>query len=181
MKNKLKSIKVKVFYDKNVRRVTKKDSEEVMISEGLDFPNFLNSIFSSYPDLQKRFPPGTLGFLLNGKAPKEYDILKYDDKMEFVYVNPEHTREKIESQLTDIIRYYQIDITLEEIKEMIFNEDGQEDFNKLIDIFTGKIGGDVNEINAVLQIVNAAWNYFPHKALKGLSPIEKIELTKIKT
>lgn len=30
------------------------------------------------------------------------------------------------------------------------------------------------ELENVLEIVNEAWNYFPHKILGGLSPAEKL-------
>ena len=75
MKN-LKPIKVKIFYDENLKKITGKDSEEIIISENLNFAMFLNFIFSFYPEITKRFIPGTLGFLLNGKPPKENDVLK---------------------------------------------------------------------------------------------------------
>ena len=50
------------------------------------------------------------------------------------------------------------------------------DFNKLIELFVSKINsGNLDEINEVLKFVNAVWNYFPHKSLKGLSPVEKLK------
>jgi hypothetical protein len=78
-----------------------------------------------------------------------------------------------------IINYYQVDTTFKEIKDTVFNEDGQEDFNKLIKLFVSKINsGNLDEINEVLKFVNAVWNYFPHKCLKGLSPVEKVKVSK---
>ncbi len=35
-------------------------------------------------------------------------------------------------------------------------------------------GGDASELSNVLELVTDAWNYFPHKALNGLSPAEKL-------
>jgi len=98
MKN-LKPIKVKVFYDKELKMVTGKDSEESIVSENLNFINFLNFIFSSYPTIPKRFIPGTLGFLLNGRAPKENDILKDGDKLEISVLEIGDIRKRIESQV----------------------------------------------------------------------------------
>lgn len=86
MENFLKSIKVKIFYDDNVKKITGKDFKEAVVSENLNFAYFLNFIFSSYPEIQKKFAPGILGFLLNGKLPKENDILKNGDKLEIMVV-----------------------------------------------------------------------------------------------
>ena len=171
-----KPIKIKISYDKELKRITGKDFEEAVVPENLNFIDFLDFIFSSYPEISKRFIPGTLAFSLNGKKPKENDILKDGDGLEISVFSIEDIREKIESEVREIINYYQIDTTFEEIKEMVFNENGQEDFNKLIELFVSKINsGDLDKINEVLKFVNAVWNYFPHKSLKGLSPIEKIK------
>ena len=35
-------------------------------------------------------------------------------------------------------------------------------------------GGDASELSNVLELVTDAWNYFPHKALGGISPAEKL-------
>jgi len=158
-----KPIKVKIFYDEELKKITGKDSEETIASEGINFVTQLYFIFSSYPEIQKKFPPGQLGFLLNGKAPQKNDVLKNGDKLEFLIFKIEDIRKDIEFQLRGIINYYQIDTTFEEIKEMVFNEDGREDFKKIVRLFTSKINGDnLNEINDILKFVNAGWNYFPH-------------------
>jgi hypothetical protein len=172
MKN-LKSIKIKIFYDENLKKITGKDFEEAVVSENLNFAMFLNFIFSSYPIIPKRFIPGTLGLLLNGIVPKEEDILKDGDKLEISVMKIEDTRREIENQVRAIIDYYKVDITFEKIKEMVFIENDQKDFNNLIEVFAGKIA-NLDELNAVLQVINAIWNYFPHKSLNGLCPTEKI-------
>lgn len=173
---KLKPIKIKVFYDKELKKITRKDFEEAMVSENLNFAQFLNFIFSSYPVILKRFIPGTLGFLLNGRETKENDILKDGDKLEIKAFRIEEIRKRLESQVIDIINYYQVDTTFEELERAVFNEGGQEDFNKLTEIFVNQIkSGNLDEINEVLKFVNAIWNYFPHKSLKGLAPVEKIK------
>lgn len=175
----LKPIKVKVFYDEALKEVTGKDFEEVMISEGLDFTNFLNFIFASYPKIPKRFIPGTLAFLLNNKTPKETDILKDGDILKIFEMKIEDVRKIIESQLREIIAYYQVDTTFEEIKEIVYNENGQKDFNNLIERFVSKIkSNNLDEINEILKFVNAVWNFFPHKSLNGLSPVEKLKSIK---
>ena len=81
--NILKSIKVKICYNKDLKMITHRDFEDAVVSEGLVFVNFLNFIFTSYPDIINKFPPGTLGFTLNGKVPKVDDVLKDGDILEF--------------------------------------------------------------------------------------------------
>lgn len=170
---KLNPIKVKIFYDENLRKITGKDFEEAIVSENLSFPMFLNFIFSSYPEITKKFIPGTLALLLNGKAPKEDDILKEGDQIELKGIKIEDIRRKIEGQIREIIDYYKIDTTFEKIKEKVFNENDQKDFNDLIRLFAEKIR-NLDELNTVLEVVNGLWNYFPHKRLNGLSPTEKL-------
>ncbi|OGZ63847.1 MAG: hypothetical protein A3A98_00985 [Candidatus Staskawiczbacteria bacterium RIFCSPLOWO2_01_FULL_40_39] len=82
--NFLQHIKVRICYDKELKMITKKDFENAIVSEGINFVTFLHFIFSSYPDITKKFPPGTLGFKLNGKAPGGYDILQDGDILELV-------------------------------------------------------------------------------------------------
>lgn len=82
--NFLRPIKVKIFYDENLKKITEKDFEEAIISEGLSFVNFLYFIFSSYSEIQKRFSPGKLGMLLNEKPPAEFDILKDGDEIKLI-------------------------------------------------------------------------------------------------
>ena len=61
---------------------------------------------------------------------------------------------------------------MDDVKEVIYNEEDQDDLTKAISMFdTGKIFG---ELENILELTNDAWNYFPHKILKGLSPAEKI-------
>jgi hypothetical protein len=35
-------------------------------------------------------------------------------------------------------------------------------------------GGDISELNNILELISDAWNYFPHKSINGLSPMEKL-------
>jgi len=81
MKEFPKPIKIKIFYDENLKKITGKDFEEAIVSEGLSFANLLYFIFSSYPEIQKRFPPGKLGLLLNNQPPKDFDILRDGDEI----------------------------------------------------------------------------------------------------
>jgi hypothetical protein len=91
-------------------------------------------------------------------------------------------RKEIEQTLTDILqetdptsprlRQAGNNFTLEDVKELIYNEEDNDDFHKLIVMFDR--GGDASELSNVLELVTDAWNYFPHKILDGISPAEKI-------
>lgn len=81
-------------------------------------------------------------------------------------------RKEIEKELIDLLENSGSEFTLEEIKEIIYNEKGNNEFSKIISIFDK--GQDLKELNNILQLLNDAWNYFPHKCLNGLCPMEKI-------
>ena len=60
--------------------------------------------------------------------------------------------------------------TLQDVKDTIYNEEDNDDMMKVVAMFDR--GGDASELGSVLELVTDAWNYFPHKALGGISPAE---------
>lgn len=80
----LKPITVTLLYDKKIRRITGKRSEPAVVNEGMPFILMLSFIFKSYPEIEKRYPPGTLGLKVNGKPPQDFDILSDGDKVELL-------------------------------------------------------------------------------------------------
>lgn len=80
-------------------------------------------------------------------------------------------RQEIEQDLTDLLKETGSDFTLGDIKEIIYNETEQNDLAKMIPMFDTGQGGV--ELNNIMEMVVDAWNYFPHKALGGISPAEK--------
>lgn len=81
-------------------------------------------------------------------------------------------RKDIEKELLELLKETKSDFGLENIKEIIYNEDGQDDLTKVIAMFDR--GQGLSEMNEILEVINDAWNYFPHKCLDGLYPMEKI-------
>ncbi|OGL66841.1 hypothetical protein A3F52_05145 [Candidatus Uhrbacteria bacterium RIFCSPHIGHO2_12_FULL_47_11] len=91
-------------------------------------------------------------------------------------------RKEIEQGLTDMLketdptsprlRRGKEQFTLQDVKDVIFHEEDNDDMMKVIAMFDR--GGDATELENVLELVNDAWNYFPHKVLGGLSPAEKL-------
>lgn len=81
-------------------------------------------------------------------------------------------REEIEKELLDLLEETKSDFGLDDIKVIIYNEDGQDDLTKVIAMFD--CGQGLSEMSAILEVINDAWNYFPHKCLDDLCPMEKI-------
>jgi len=81
-------------------------------------------------------------------------------------------RKEIERELVDMLKETKSDFGLDDIKEIIYNEDGQDDLTDVVAMFD--IGQGLTELENILEIINDAWNYFPHKILNGLSPAEKL-------
>lgn len=168
-----KPIKVKIYYDDNLEKITGKKFEEAAVSENMEFRMMLHYIFSSYPKIPEKFIPTTLGFSLNGKLPQNDTILSDGDELQLVGYTIEKVREGIKEKIEKIILQYRIDLDFDAIERMIYEEKNKNDFNNLNDAFAEKIS-DINKLNEVLRIVNAAWNCYPHKCLENLSPMEKL-------
>ncbi len=81
-------------------------------------------------------------------------------------------RREIEGELINLLKVARSGFNLEDIKDIIFNENSHDCITDIIAMFdTGQGGVGMHDI---LEIVNDAWNYFPHKILNGLSPAEKV-------
>ena len=83
-------------------------------------------------------------------------------------------RKEIEQELVVMLKEVESSFSLQDIKDVIFNEEDNDDMMKIVAIFDR--GGGTSEIENALEIATDAWNYFPHKTLNGLSPAEKIVL-----
>jgi hypothetical protein len=94
-------------------------------------------------------------------------------------------RKEIEQELTDMLKETESDFTLDHVRDAIFYEEETDDMMKVVAMFdpssrtqgvhygAGR-GGDASELSNILELVNDAWNYFPHKVIGGLSPAEKL-------
>ncbi len=81
-------------------------------------------------------------------------------------------RKEVEKELLEMLKETESDFGLDDIKEIIYNEDGQDSLTDIIAMFD--TGQGAAELQNVLELVNDAWNYFPHKVIDGLSPAEKL-------
>ncbi len=81
-------------------------------------------------------------------------------------------RKEIEEELLEMLKETGSDFTLKDIKDVIYNEEGQDDLTKIIAMFDR--GGGAAEIENILELAGDAWNYFPHKIIGGISPAEAL-------
>ncbi len=88
MKELLGEQKITITYDKTLQLITDRESEECIISNRVPFFFILTSVLESYPEMQKRFPPGSLGFAINGKPPEVNTLLKDGDIIHFSIPSP---------------------------------------------------------------------------------------------
>ena len=87
-----RSIKITVFYDSTLQKITGTESDPVFMSEWSTFVYLLKNVFISYPEIEKKYPPGQLGFIINGKPPTNPTTPLFDgDKVEFI-VSPTFSR-----------------------------------------------------------------------------------------
>ena len=80
-------------------------------------------------------------------------------------------RKEIERDILDMLKEVGSDFKLKDVLAVIYNEEDSDDMMKVVAMFDR--GGDASELENVLELVSDAWNYFPHKALGGLSPADK--------
>jgi hypothetical protein len=80
-------------------------------------------------------------------------------------------REEIKKELTEIIEKNKINYSFEDIEKMVYQKKIPKSLPNIIDIFSDCIDSD----DKVLPLLNDLFNFFPHKELNGLSPVEKIK------
>lgn len=81
-------------------------------------------------------------------------------------------KREIEDDLLNFLNESKSEFTLDHIKDAIFNEDGTDSFTDIVAMFD--IGWGADGLENIIDTIEDAWNYFPHKALKGKSPQESI-------
>lgn len=81
-------------------------------------------------------------------------------------------RREAEQELLAFLKETGSNFGLDHIKEVIYNEDGTDAMTDIIAMFD--TGQGALELQNIVEVINDAWNYFPHKLLGGLSPAEKI-------
>ena len=83
-------------------------------------------------------------------------------------------RARIEARLRGLIRRTNSDTTLDQIKDIIFNEDETVPFAYLTTL-RGLFGAaPPTRIDPLTRALRDAWNYFPHARFDGRSPAERV-------
>ncbi len=63
-------------------------------------------------------------------------------------------------------------VTIDKVKALVFEADN-EDFRTYLAAMLSAIDSDVDDVEqAALQVIQDAWNYFPHRSLNGRCPAE---------
>jgi hypothetical protein len=81
-------------------------------------------------------------------------------------------RKEIEQEIMAIFKKTGSVFSLQDVKKIIFYEEESGDMMKILPLFGN--GGEISELENTLELISNAWNYFPHKSLGGLSPMEKL-------
>lgn len=82
----MEPVNITVYYDKELQKITGSEKEPVVISSSAIFVYLLHILFTSYPDIERKYPPGTIGLLLNGRRPSEFDTFENGDEVRLVVV-----------------------------------------------------------------------------------------------
>jgi len=59
------AIKLRVYYDEALQRITKTEYDPVIMSKGSPFAFLLQNVFIEHPEIEEQYPPGKLGFIIN--------------------------------------------------------------------------------------------------------------------
>ena len=78
-----KAMRVNVRFSEKLQKITGKEGHPVIISEGASFLYLLMNIFMEYPEIEEKYPPGVLGFTINGIPPRNHAILFDGDTVDF--------------------------------------------------------------------------------------------------
>jgi len=79
-------------------------------------------------------------------------------------------RQEIKKRLLVLIKKTEANISLEEIENIIYEEEGSKSFGEILERFGTKKGEFCLE--EIMRAIQDAWNYFPHRSIGGISPME---------
>ncbi|MFZ2303419.1 MAG: hypothetical protein WAV98_01345 [Minisyncoccia bacterium] len=78
-----RAMSVNVRFDKELQKITGNEGHSVIISEGASFLYLLMNVFMECPEIEEKYPPGLIGFSINGIPPRDHSILFDGDTVDF--------------------------------------------------------------------------------------------------
>lgn len=76
---------------------------------------------------------------------------------------------ELKKEIQELLNETDNDFSVQDVLDVIYEEESSNDMMKAIAMF------DKGEnLNNILEFMNDVWNYFPHKILGGISPVEKL-------
>ncbi len=76
-------INIIIQYDKTLQEITGTAEDPARLSSNSIFAWLLECILIEYPEIEEKYPPGTLYFHVNGYAPKPHSPLFDGDEVYF--------------------------------------------------------------------------------------------------
>jgi len=80
-------------------------------------------------------------------------------------------RAELKEEIAELLKETNSDFSVEDVIDAVYEEKESDDYQHIVAMFDD---GNVENLSNVLETITDAWNYFPHKALGGLSPEEKL-------
>lgn len=122
--------------------------------------NFGENFLNDFRKFEDTLTPKTIRGICAKKADQSHRLTKEEFSQE---------RKEIEECIVELLGRSESDFSLADVKDAIYNEEEQDDMMHVMAMFDR---GRPDELSEVLDLVTDAWNYFPHKSLNGLSPME---------
>ena len=80
-------------------------------------------------------------------------------------------RFELKKELAELLKETNSVFDVEDVIDTIYEEEENDDYNHIVAMFDN---GNPENLSNILETITDAWNYFPHMALGGLSPQEKL-------
>ncbi len=176
------SERVEPFVFPEGKTLTEKQKEEQVVAtkQYVDFVSELEALMDKYPALNEDTEYiDDMKPSINKSLQKVWSKIangrfypKILERTRPIPIDVFMKRKEIEKELIEMLEGTSSDFGLDDIKEIIYNEESQDDLTDIVMMFDN--GQGLIEMENILDTINDAWNYFPHKLLGGLSPAEKL-------
>jgi len=80
-------------------------------------------------------------------------------------------RAELQKEIAELLEETNSDFSVDDVINAVYEEEESDDYQHIVAMFDD---GGIDNLSNALELVTDVWNYFPHKALGGLSPEEKL-------